>query len=314
MSNNDINIGHLSTTYHTNFILMGNQDLETELGKKISWKLFGTGPAMVNAFNNGDLDIGYMGFPPAIIGIDQGAPIKCIAGGHVEGTIMISTKNYQSMSQLNNNIGDVLAQFKGCTIGTPSRGSIHDVIINYYLEKYHLQDDIELKNYRQAELIGLDMRIGVVDGGVGTPALAVYAKTILKSHVVIPSKFLIPNNPSYGIFFSESLIHENPEIGRIFLKHHKNASHLLRKSKEVAANYICKSIDVLNNQEQFVKNVLAVSPKYCVALSKGYLDSTELFIDILHRLGYIGKKLKVEEFCDFQFVKELHPEEHHYNL
>ena len=77
---NKLRIGHLSTAYHANFILMGNKGLRSDFNREIRWKLFGTGPAMVKAFQNKELDIGYMGLPPAIIGIEKGAPIKCVAG------------------------------------------------------------------------------------------------------------------------------------------------------------------------------------------------------------------------------------------
>ena len=295
MRENGITIGHLSTTYHTNFLLMNDKDFKEEINKTISWKLFGTGPAIVEAFTRGELDIGYMGLPPAIIGFDKGAPIKCVAGGHVEGTIMISTSEYKPISTLNENIGEVLTQFKGKKIGTPSRGSIHDVIINYYLENCGLKDEIELRNYKQAELIALDMQRGILDAGVGTPALAVYAETLLDSRLIIPANFLIPNNPSYGIFFSENLTQNNPEVGKIFLKHHKKASKMLRESKERAVNLICKSMNVLHNNKEYVKDVLDISPKYCIALSNDYLESTQFFVNILYELGYIQRKFNVEE-------------------
>ena len=188
-----VRIGHLSTAYHTNFILMGTDDLKNDLNAEINWILFGTGPAMVNAFRKGELDIGYMGLPPAIIGIDKGVPIKCVAGGHVEGTIAIGKTKYKTFTQLNNDMYEVLAQFKGCTIGTPSSGSIHDAIINYILEKHNLKDDIIVKNYKQAEFIAIDMKKDKLEGGVGTPALAVFAKTILESHLIIPPNYLLPN-------------------------------------------------------------------------------------------------------------------------
>ncbi|MFX1411918.1 MAG: ABC transporter substrate-binding protein, partial [Promethearchaeota archaeon] len=166
-------IGHLSTVYHTNYILMENDDLKNDLKKDIHWILFGTGPAMIEAFKNEELDIGYMGLPPAIIGIDNGVSIKCVAGGHVEGTIMVAPREYKSMIQLDNNMQKVLSQFKGKTIGVPSKGSIHDVILNHYLKKYGLLNEVEVKNYRQAEFIAVDMKDNIIEGGVGTPALAI---------------------------------------------------------------------------------------------------------------------------------------------
>ncbi len=306
-----MNIGHLSTAYHTNFVIMGDDDLEKDVGKKINWILFGAGPAMVEAFRKGDLDIGYMGLPPAIIGIDNGVPIKCVAGGHVEGTIAIGKKGHKSIIDLNNDMYEVLAQFKGCIIGTPSVGSIHDAILNYYLEKTNLKKEIEVKNYKQAEFIALDMKRGILEGGVGTPALAVFAKTLLDSHLIIPPEFLLPNNPSYGIFFHENLIENHPELVIKFLSHHKKASNLLRNSRNKAAEKIASTFSILN--KDYAKSILDISPKYCIALSEGYIDSTMGFVNTLYKLGYIKKQISIEDIFNFNIIKEVHPEKDHYS-
>ncbi len=109
----ELNIGHLSTVYHTNFILMKDPKFRKDLNRDINWILYGTGPEMVHAFKNNRLDIGYMGLPPAIIGIDKNVPIKCIAGGHVEGTIMIARTGYKKLNDLHENMHGVFAQFSG---------------------------------------------------------------------------------------------------------------------------------------------------------------------------------------------------------
>ncbi|MHA1477437.1 MAG: ABC transporter substrate-binding protein [Promethearchaeota archaeon] len=308
---NKLRIGHLSTAYHTNFILMGEKDLQRDFNKEIRWKLFGTGPAMIEAFQNKKLDIGYMGLPPAIIGIDKGVPIKCVAGGHVEGTIMVANKEYKTMTDLNNNISDTFSQFKGCSIGVPSKGSIHDVILNLYLKKYSLVDEIDVKHYKQAEFIAIDIKKGILEGGVGTPALAVFSSTIFDSHLIIPPEFLWKDNPSYGIFFHENIIENEPEIVLKFLIHHKEASLMLRESPSKAANIISNTFEILT--ERYVSEVLKISPKYCIALSEGYIKSTMEFVSNLKDLGYIKKELRIKDIFDTKFVHQIHPEPEHYS-
>lgn len=309
---NELNIGHLSTAYHTNYILMETEDLRKDLKIDINWILFGTGPAMVNAFKEGKLDIGYMGLPPAIIGIDQGVPIKCVAGGHVEGTIMVAKKGYNSVQQLDNDINRVFSQFKGKAIGVPSKGSIHDVILNYYLEKYGLLNVITVKNYEQAEFIAMDMKKGILEAGVGTPALAVFTSTILESHLIIEAKDLWSYNPSYGIFVHKKLIQENPDSVIQFLKHHKSASNLLRNSPSIAADKISKTFEILD--KDYAELVLKISPKYCISLSEGYVKATKKFVKTLYDLGYIKKNLKVKDIFEFKFVNKIHPEPEHYSI
>lgn len=312
MRKEELNIGHLSTIYHTNFILMENKKFRKNLNRDINWILYGTGPEMVQAFKKEQLDIGYMGLPPAIIGIDNGVPIKCVAGGHVEGTIMIAKKDYKNIKTLSNNMYEVLSQFEGKSIGVTSKGSIHDVILNYYLKEKNLLNEIEVKNYTQAEFIAMDLKNGSIEGGVGTPALAVFASSILNSHIIIPPEYLWTNNPSYGIFFHEKLIEKSPELVINFLTYHKNASFLLRNNRSKAAKIICKNFKILNSE--YVNAVLEISPKYCIALSEGYTNSTMEFMKSLFNLGYVRRTLKLEEIFDFQFVKDLHPEKEHYDL
>ena len=90
-----LRIGHLSTFYHTAIILMADEKLQENLGVDVEWRLFGTGPSIVNAFEKGELDIAYVGLPPAIIGIDRGVEIKCVAGGHIEGTVICCERRVQ---------------------------------------------------------------------------------------------------------------------------------------------------------------------------------------------------------------------------
>ncbi|MHA1467995.1 MAG: ABC transporter substrate-binding protein [Promethearchaeota archaeon] len=311
MRKNKLRIGHLTTAYHANFVLMGNKDLDNDLNLEIQWKMFGTGPSMVKAFQNKKLDIGYMGLPPAIIGIDKEVPIKCVAGGHVEGTIMVANKEYKTLAQLNNNISEVFSQFKGHTIGVPSKGSIHDVILTFYLKKYNLLENIEVKHYKQAEFIATDIQKGILEGGVGTPALAVFASTIFDSHLIIPPEVLWKDNPSYGIFFHEDIIDKEPEIVLKFLNHNKKASLMLRESPTQAAEIISTTFDILT--QNYVSAVLEISPKYCIALSEGYVKSTMEFVRSLKDLGYIKKELRISDIFDFKFIQEVHPESEHYS-
>jgi len=306
-----LNIGHLSTAYHTNFILMENDDLSNDLKRDINWTLFGTGPAMVKAFKNEELDIGYMGLPPAIIGIDKKVPIKCVAGGHVEGTIMIAQEEYKTMKELNDNMQTVLTQFKGKVIGVPSKGSIHDVILNFYLKKCNLLNEVKVRNYAQAEFIAVDIKEGIIAGGVGTPALAVFASTIMDSHIIIEPNQLWKYNPSYGIFFHSKFIENQPELIITFLNHHKKASFLLRNSQSLAAEKISKTFEILD--KNYAESVLKISSKYCISLSEDYINATMKFVSTLKNLGYVKRDLTVNEIFSLEFVRKVHPEAAHYS-
>ncbi|MHA1148598.1 MAG: ABC transporter substrate-binding protein [Promethearchaeota archaeon] len=305
-----LRIGHLSTGYHTNFILIHDKKFIQSFKQGIDWKLYGTGPEMIQAFKNGDLDGGYLGLPPGIIGIDQKVTIKCVASGHIEGTVMISSKKYKRLEKQENSLKKLLEQFKGKTIGVTSKGSIHDVILNHYINKINLQDEIKIHHYNQAEFIAIDLMKGGLDAGVGTPALSAFSNSLMKTQIIIPPDKLWPFNPSYGIFFREELIKTQPQDILKFLKGHKKACFLLRKNPKKASEIIASSFDII--PASYFYEIIRISPKYCITLSDDYIRSTILFIKELFKSGYILREYKRDEIFYDEFVHQIHPEKQHF--
>lgn len=304
-----IRIGHLPTIYHTSIILMGTDWINKSMGISADWRLFGTGMPITQAFEKGEIDIAYMGLPPVIIGIDRGLHIKCIAGGHVEGSVFIAGKGFRTLNQTNN-INKVLIQFKGKSIGTTQKGSMHDVILRYYIEKGGIEDSVTVKNYTWADLMVEAMAKGEIDAAVGAPPLAVVTADGFGAKIAIPPHMLWPNNPGYGIVAEEGFIKENSEIIDGFLRLHEDVSNLIRINPIDAAKIASKVVGVVD--EQFVLDVYKISPKYCAGISEGYIESTMAFASALHRLGYISKILTIQDIFDLQYIKKTHPDPPHY--
>ena len=302
-----LNIGYLSTMYHTSHLIKAAGWVEQEIGLPSSWQLFPTGPAMVEAFSAGTIDIGYIGLPPAMIGIERGVPIICIAGGHIEGTVMIGKNNLLSFNQLKD-MAKVLEQFAGQCLGTPTKGSIHDVIIrNLIGEK---AAPVEVRNYSWADLIPEAIDRGEVSGAVGTPPLAVISRIECATKIIIPPDNLWPYNPSYGIVVRKELFREKAVL-EDFCNLHEKASNLIRKQPEKAASIVAREIKVVDRD--FVTQAFAISPKYCSSLPQSYRDSTMRFVPVLSKLGYITKPLSEEVVFDLTIIEKTHPQPEHYS-
>lgn len=302
-----LKIGYLSTMYHTSHIIKAERWIKKLMNIAPEWKLFPTGPAMVEAFATSIIDIGYIGLPPAMIGIEKGIPIKCIAGGHIEGTVMIALKDYQSFDELHS-IDQVLKQFEGKTLGTPTKGSIHDVIIRNLIEEKRV--NIEVKNFSWADLIPEAIDSGEITGAVGTPPLAVISAQECNTKIIIPPHELWPYNPSYGIVVRKELFSVK-SILEEFLTLHEKACNLIRNQPEEAATIVSKEIKVV--ESSFIIQAFQISPKYCSSLPKPYIDSTMAFVKVLNKLGYIKKALAEEEIFELTTIQKIHPQPNHYN-
>ncbi len=302
-----LNIGHLSTIYHTSFILMGTDSLE-KAGIQANWKLFASGPDMVRAFSTGDIDIGYIGLPPAIIGIDRGIPIICVGGGHVEGTVLVAGNKYISRGDLSDT-DKVLSQFEGKVIGSPPRGSIHDVIIRDALDKANVNATV--KNFAWTDFVLEALVDSEIDAAVGTPSLAVASARACGAKIIVPPHALWPDNPSYGIVIRNDL-RKFPGMITEFLREHERASNFIKADPHGAARIASNVTGFVD--EDFVLWAYKISPKYCAALSSGFVSSTMAFVPVLRRLGYITQSLNEKEIFDFSFIREAHKEQPHYNL
>ena len=248
-------IGYLSTMYHTSHLIRAQGWIEKELKLFPEWVLFPTGPAMVEAFAAGSIDLGYIGLPPAMIGIDKGVPLVCVAGGHVEGTVMIAAARYQSYDELTSS-ARVLNQFNGKRLGSPTRGSIHDVIIRNLIEENGAQ--IVVENYPWTDLVPEAIEAGEIEGAVGTPALAVLGAREYGTATIIPPRNLWPFNPSYGIVVRKELLAEKKLLGD-FLTLHERACNQIREHPGEAAAVVAHAVKVVNSS--FVMEVFALSPK-----------------------------------------------------
>jgi NitT/TauT family transport system substrate-binding protein len=284
-------------------------DWLADAGINARWHLFASGPDIVNALETEKLDIGYIGLPPTMIGIDRGVPIICVAGGHVEGTVLIGQKKYRTFGELGD-IKSVLSQFKGKVIGSPPKGSIHDVIINNALKEAAFTD-ITVKNFTWTDFVLEALADGEIDAAVGTPPLSVAAGRACGAKIIIPPDKLWQDNPSYGIVIRKELL-EYPDVVLNFLKVHERASNFIREKPNESAAIVSNIAGIVDRE--FVLDSYRVSPKYCAALSEGFVSSTMAFVPVLHDLGYISRKLREGEIFDYRFIKKVHWEKPHYNL
>lgn len=279
-------------------------------GLNVEWKLMGTGPAIVNAFENRTIDLAYIGLPPAVIGIARGVRIKCVAGGHLEGTVISAMEGSKGFPELPD-LRSILKQFSGLKIGVPGTGSIHDVIISESLKSASLKDEVQVVNYQWADQVLEALHKKEVSAAAGTPALAAAVMRYINGKVLYPPHMLWPGNPSYGILVHNDFLHNHKDVVEAFLVLHEDAESFLRDSTREAAKIIADYVRVAD--EDLILDTLKISPKYCSALTKEYISSTMKFVSVLKELGYIQREVVSGEIFEESLINKIHPSPDHYS-
>lgn len=306
-----LRIGHLSTFYHTAVLLMADAETPRRLGVAVDWRLFGTGPAIVAAFEKGELDLAYIGLPPAIIGMERGVPIICVAGGHMEGTVLSAGPGWRGYPH-EDRLDEIFGQFRGHAIGVPGRGSIHDVILREYLERFGLAGAVQVANFPWADHVLEAVVRREVTAAMGTPALAVAVRRYAGGDILYPAAMTWPHNPSYGILAEKGLLARAPELLKGFLAVHEQATSFLRERPEEAAQAISDYVGFVD--AEFVRDVLLVSPRYCGQITDQYVACTMDFVRTMAERGYIPRTLSEDEIFDRAPMRVVHPGGDHYGL
>jgi NitT/TauT family transport system substrate-binding protein len=251
-------------------------------GIKTKNLIFTAGPPMISAYKNREIDIGFLGAPPAISAMDKGINISIYGWSHINGSSIVVRKD----SGLNR-----IEDLKGKQVAVPMFGSIQDVLTRIVLEKHGLQPGKDVKLMEAGELGGVSqlptmLKRGAIDGYVAWPYFDIvpivegYGKALLK-----PDE-MVPNNPCCVIAVNNDFAKEHPELLKQSLKIFDDAATFTMAYPEEAA----KSI----------QNVAGF--KYDVAMAS--------MMDILSwmkKLGYIKGNLSKERVFVLDYAYEIHP-------
>lgn len=279
-------IAYLSTAYHTSHLLRNII--------KVEWKLFSTGMEIMKAFENNRIDLAYVGMTPVIYAKNKGLELICIAGGHVEGTVIAGRTEREFPDCL-----------EGKKVGTLAKGTMHDVVLR------SVNAEFEIVNYSYAEMLLNDFIDNKVDFVCGTPNLAVLAEKY-GAKIVCKPKDLWPWNPSYGIVVARKFLKENQELLADFLIKHEWACNLLREAKDFVVEKIYNSFKGELKIDE-IRKIVELSPKYCASLPLEYLESTLKLAEFMKKLKYIEKVPKKDEIFDLSLISEIHPQMEHYS-
>lgn len=139
-----VTIGYQYTFSHIGVIVLEeSRSLEEKLpGWKIEYLRFSSGAAMRNAMIAGEVQMGLMGPPPYLIGLERGVRWKIAAStGMVLHPLMTWREDVKDVSDL-----------AGLTIAMPSPGSLQHILLAIELDRHGLSlDDVDIVSMKHPE-------------------------------------------------------------------------------------------------------------------------------------------------------------------
>ena len=183
-------------------------------GIEVERKVFQSGNDIVLALANGDGDVGYIGYTPAMIGLTQGIPIVVAAASETEGAT--EADNWQNVVVRGSSSIRTPADLAGKTVALNALKGVAEVIVKGALEKRGVDPDSVRYTVMPFPTMPSALANGLVDA-VHTPEPFMSQILAAGGRVVMaPGPILAPFFPNGCYCAREDWVRKNPGLLKRF--------------------------------------------------------------------------------------------------
>ena len=302
----EVRLGYFANVTHAQALVgLANGEFEKQLGSEVKLvpKLFGSGPAAIEAVLADEVDITYVGPSPAINGFirSEGKALRVIAGAVQGGAVFVR----RSDVVLNPNHRE---DFAGKRFATPQIGNTQDISLRTYLAQMgHLTKErggtVEVLPMANADILTLFLRKELDGAWVPEPWGAIlvhraqgvmlvderdlwpdgkFATTLL----IVSQKFLETRSE-----WVQRMMNAHVKLTRWIQEHRQDMGTILN---EEIAKYTRKRLDEAVLSDALSRLDVTVDPLE---------SSLETFFERARALGYL-KKGNLKGILDLRYLKE----------
>ncbi len=280
-------MGYFPNVTHTQALVMkADKSLEEALGDKakLEWVSFNAGPAEVEALFAGDIDIGYIGPVPAInANVKSQGEVRIIAGATKAGAILVKRQGAEISS-----VGDL----DGKKVAVPQFGNTQHLCLLSLLSENGLKPlsdggTVDVVAVANADVANM-MDSGNIDAALvpepwGATLLSKGAQMVLSEDEV----YLDGNYSVAVVVVREEFKKEHPDIVKIFLEQHENATLYINEKQTEAREKVNEEI-YKATQKKLEDSILEDAFQRIRADSGMNRESMEGFADIGLEQGFIS--------------------------
>ncbi len=255
-----INLGWQPTMNGARYFVAQANKLFEQAGLEPNLVKFTAGPPFFAAFQSGSIDVGFMGFQPAVTAVAQGIPVKIIAlendAWGAEGLVVRPDSGIKT-----------LADMKGKTIAT-KRGSSADTAIRAGLRKAGLKDtDVKIVDVDVTALVPAFTKGDIHGGWYWEPWMGLLKR---QGGVVIAVDKDVDVPVGIVWVAREAWIRENPAAVQRLLHAIDLATDPIRKNPKAVAAEISKPLGLTEEHVFEAITKQAHWPTLAESLSKTY--------------------------------------------
>ena len=289
------------------YFVMEGEGYFSEIDAEIDGREFTDGPAIIQAYGGGELDVAMFGIVPSMIVIDRGIPAQVTAANIVEPMGIMADEEFQALwADHGSDAFDIWADEHGerFRFGTFPQGSVPDVLLRYWLRDVVGVDPesaVDIIEINGANAVWQAIASGEIDGtSIMEPVPTIAAEENSNVTMFRTASEIMPGQPAAVTLMSDE-VRESP-LSRQFLEQHVRATAFIDENPDRTAEHVESGIGMPTDR---ARRALDSPLSNFVTDPRAIESGTEVFSEFAHGNGQIDEQLSNERIFDYDVYDSL---------
>ncbi len=299
-NNDEIDLAYMPIFPDLQWFVMDEEGYLDEIGGEIDAQEFSDGPAIVQAYGSGDIDIAMFGILPAMTVIDRGIGAKVTAANIKEPMAIMADSDLRELWDQYG--GEAFEQWEEehgerFTFGTFPQGSVPDMLLRYWLDDVLDEDPesvVDITELDGANAVFQAIAAEEVNGAsIMEPVPSRATAEDLDIQTMFVSAEIMPGQPAAVTLMSDEI--RESDIAVEFVEQHQRATNFIESNPGDTAEIINERIGMPTEQAQ---QALDGELSNFLTDPRGIENGTEIFAALGHESGQLDEQHDLDDIFD----------------
>ena len=304
----ELTVAHMPIYPDLQWYVMEGEGYFAEIDAEITGREFTDGPAIVQAFGGGDIDVAMFGIVPAMIVIDRGIPAQVTAANIREPMGIMAEESFHETFEAEG--GDAFATWAEenggpFRFGTFPQGSVPDVLLRYWLQEIGVDpesnEDVEIIEINGASAVWQAIANDEIDGTSIMEPVPTIAESEESSVAMLRTAAqILPGQPAAVTLMSDA-VRESP-LAAQFVEQHVRATEFIGENPDATAGHVESGIGMPADR---ARRALDSPLSNFITDPREIAEATPVFSEFAADNGQIEERLSNEAIFDFEVYDSL---------
>ena len=295
----ELTVAHMPIYPDLQWYVMEAEGYFSDIDADVVGQEFTDGPAIVQAFGGGDIDIAMFGIVPAMIVIDREIPAQVTAANIREPMGIMAEQSLHEDFEAHG--GEAFAMWEAehgqpFRFGTFPQGSVPDVLLRFWLQDIGVvpDEDVEIIEINGASAVWQAIANDEIDGtSIMEPVPTIAEAEDSSVTMLRTAADILPGQPAAVTLMSDT-VRESP-VAAQFLEQHVRATEFIDANPDETAQHVESGIGMPVDR---ARRALDSPLSNFITDPSEIVDATQVFAEFAAENDQISEQLTTEQIFD----------------